>query len=147
MRKILSTICLTVLLTPGAVLVAEELHSLRGIASIDQEVDAPDMKKVHRDQPPIPRNYVQQPPLIPHDVRGYEVDLKVNKCLSCHSWKNYQTYNATKISQTHFTDANGVDLADVSPRRYFCMQCHVVQTDAVPLVANDFKEVEALSRQ
>ncbi len=125
---------------------AEQPHSLRGPAAIEEVVDATDMKKVHRDQAPIPRSYVQQPPLIPHTIRGYRIDLKNNKCLNCHSWKNYRTYNATKVSQTHFTDSQGIDLADISPRRYFCTQCHVTQTDAIPLVANEFKEVEALSQ-
>jgi cytochrome c-type protein NapB len=145
MSKILTIAVAVTLLVFAAVAAAEELKSLRGVAPIDEEVEAPDMKQVHRDQAPIPRNYVQQPPLIPHTIRNYDVDLRNNKCLNCHSWKNYRTYNATKISQTHFVDANGVDLADVSPRRYFCLQCHVVQTDAEPLIANDFKEVEALS--
>ena len=66
--------------------------------------------------------------------------------MSCHSWKNYREYGATKISQTHFTDSSGIDLADVSPRRYFCNQCHVTQADAQPLIDNDFREVEALAR-
>jgi prepilin-type N-terminal cleavage/methylation domain-containing protein len=40
----------------------------------------------------------------------------------------------------------GIDLADVSPRRYFCHQCHVTQSDAVPLIENDFRAVDSLSR-
>jgi cytochrome c-type protein NapB len=32
----------------------------------------------------------------------------------------------------------------VSPRRYFCTQCHVVQTDAKPLVGSDFLDVDEL---
>ena len=35
-------------------------------------------------------------------------------------------------------------LADVSPRRYFCTQCHVPQADAKPLVGNSFVDVEQL---
>jgi cytochrome c-type protein NapB len=35
-------------------------------------------------------------------------------------------------------------LGDISPRRYFCMQCHVPQTDAKPLVDNVFTPVESL---
>ena len=31
------------------------------------------------------RNYPEQPPLIPHDVDGHRIDLKSNKCLSCHA--------------------------------------------------------------
>ncbi|MEF1340261.1 nitrate reductase cytochrome c-type subunit, partial [Vibrio rotiferianus] len=35
-------------------------------------------------------------------------------------------------------------LADMSPRRYFCLQCHVPQANAKPLVENKFKSVDAL---
>ncbi len=149
MKIRIAMLCVTGLIT-GLVsftAISQEIHSLRGPAPIDAVVDAPDMKKVQRDQAPIPRTYVQQPPLIPHTIRGYKIDQRNNRCLNCHSWQNYRTYNATKVSQTHFTDSNGIDLADISPRRYFCTQCHVTQTDAIPLVANDFKEVDALSHQ
>jgi cytochrome c-type protein NapB len=96
------------------------------------------MTRWERDQAPIARAFVHQPPLIPHTVEGYTVNLKVNKCLTCHSWSNYQQAKATKISQTHFTDRDGNDLASISARRYFCTQCHVPQADANPLVENTF---------
>jgi cytochrome c-type protein NapB len=35
-------------------------------------------------------------------------------------------------------------MANVSARRYFCVQCHVPQTNAKPLVENTFQPVEAL---
>jgi len=87
---------------------------------------------------------VQQPPLIPHKIDNYKITLKYNKCLTCHSWKNYKRYGATKISQTHFEDRDANVLANISARRYFCTQCHVPQVDAQPLVENEFKPVEAL---
>ena len=37
-------------------------------------------------------------------------------------------------------------LAEVSPRRYFCVQCHVTQTDAQPLVANGFRDIDEVLR-
>ena len=46
---------------------------------------------------------------------------------------------ATKVSLTHFKDREGGELSNISPRRYFCMQCHVPQTDAKPLVGNRFE--------
>lgn len=124
---------------------ADPVQSLRGPSELDNVRPADDMKRVQRDTAPIARNYVQQPPLIPHSIRDYDVTLNNNKCLECHGWSNYQYYKATKISQTHFTDSQGIDLADVSPRRYFCNQCHVTQTDARPLIDNEFTPVEALS--
>lgn len=48
------------------------------------------------------------------------------------------------ISVTHFMDREGQTLATVSPRRYFCTQCHVTQTDAKLLVTNDFVDVDAV---
>ena len=38
------------------------------------------------------------------------------------------------VSITHFMDRDGQFLAAVSPRRYFCEQCHVVQLEVDPIV-------------
>ena len=117
---------------------------LRGAAELDAVRQAADMKKVQKDSAPIKRNYVQQPPLIPHSIRGYKVNLKNNKCLQCHVWDNYREYGATKISQTHFTDRDSIAMADVAPRRYFCDQCHATQADVQPLIENNFEPVDVL---
>ncbi|WP_196138580.1 nitrate reductase cytochrome c-type subunit [Aliikangiella sp. G2MR2-5] len=119
--------------------------SLRGQAQLFEQDKAEDMKRVQRDQSPIARDYLHQPPLIPHQTRNYKINTNSNKCLSCHSWKNYRKSGATKISMTHFETRDRQQLSDVSPRRYFCTQCHVTQADAEPLIANDFKPVEELS--
>lgn len=97
-----------------------------------------------RDREPYARDFVQQPPLIPHSVRGYNVTANFNKCMDCHSWSKSKETGATKVSLTHFKDREGKELSNISPRRYFCMQCHVPQVDAQPLVANTFKPVESL---
>ena len=123
------------------------MKSLRGDAELMQEPKAPELKHWERDRGPIPRNYVQQPPLIPHAIEGYRINLKFNKCLTCHSWANYQESGATKISQTHFSDRDGHVLSNVSARRYFCTQCHVPQVDAPPLVGNTFEPVKVLQKQ
>jgi len=123
---------------------AADVQSLRGAMDIEDPSAPVDIKKVQPDRDPIPRDYVQQPPLIPHKIDNYKITLKFNKCLTCHSWKNYKRYGATKISQTHFEDRDANVLANVSARRYFCTQCHVPQVDAKPLVENEFKPVEAL---
>ncbi|MNW21429.1 Periplasmic nitrate reductase, electron transfer subunit precursor [compost metagenome] len=44
-------------------------------------------------------------------------------------------------------DRNNNVLADVSPRRYFCTQCHVPQADAKPLVGNTFTDVETMLKK
>ena len=122
-----------------------EIESLRGSMDLDHDSKAPELKKYAKDGEPIARDYVQQPPLIPHKIQGYAVNLKSNKCLSCHSWKNYREAGATKISQTHYEDRDANVLANISARRYFCTQCHVPQVNAEPLVENKFEPITAIS--
>lgn len=83
-------------------------------------------------------NYVNQPPMIPHSVDGYQVSTNTNRCLQCHGVEHYRTTGAPRISPTHFIDSEGNVLAGVAARRYFCLQCHVPQTDAPPIVDNTF---------
>ncbi|HWV11238.1 MULTISPECIES: nitrate reductase cytochrome c-type subunit [unclassified Pseudomonas] len=104
--------------------------------------------------PPIPndenkdikreRNYPEQPPTIPHSIRGYQVDIHGNKCLACHSRANSARSQAPMISITHYMDRDGQALAAVSPRRYFCTQCHVPQKEVGTLVGNDFKTIDTI---
>ncbi|HKM98847.1 MAG TPA: nitrate reductase cytochrome c-type subunit [Buttiauxella sp.] len=83
-------------------------------------------------------NYVNQPPLIPHSVDGYQVSKNTHRCLQCHGVEHYRTTGAPRVSPTHFMDSDGNVLSNVAPRRYFCLQCHVPQTDASPIVGNTF---------
>ena len=117
---------------------APKLQSLRGPTPVDKTTE-PEMFKLERDQPPIARDFVQQPPLIPHNIRGYQITKNFNKCMDCHAWSKVRETGATKVSGTHFKDSTGRELANISPRRYFCTGCHVPQTDAKPLVANTYK--------
>jgi cytochrome c-type protein NapB len=123
------------------------LATIRGAAPIEETRAAEMLKRVIKDKNPIARNYVHQPPVVPHQTRGYRVDLNSNKCLACHSWKHAAETGATKISLTHFETRDGMTLSDVSPRRYFCLQCHVTQADAAPLVDNTFEPVESLGNE
>jgi len=118
--------------------------SLRGLTELDTTREADLFKPVPRDRRPYRSDYVFQPPLIPHKIRGYELSTNANKCLSCHSFKKAPETGATKISVTHYQTRDGQVLSDVSPRRYFCLQCHVVQTDTRELIENTFKRVESL---
>ena len=119
-----------------------EVLSERGDLALDAIDKKAEPKKWQADRDPIPRDYLQQPPLIPHKTEGYVINLRSNKCLTCHSWANYKASGATKVSQTHFTDRDGNVLSNVSPRRYFCTQCHVPQVDVKPLVDNTYLPVE-----
>lgn len=93
------------------------------------------------------RAYPMQPPTIPHQIANYQVDLKANKCLSCHARGRVLESNAPMVSVTHFMDRDGNFLADVSPRRYFCTQCHVPQTDVKKMVNNTFVDMRTLSKK
>ena len=90
------------------------------------------------------RNYPEQPPVIPHAIEGYQLSLATNRCLTCHRRQYTEASGAPMISVTHYMNRDGQMLADVAPRRYFCTQCHVPQTDAQPLVDNTFIDMDEL---
>lgn len=93
------------------------------------------------------RQYPEQPPIIPHSIEGYQLTVNANRCMSCHRREAVEGSGAPMISVTHFMDRDLQMLADVSPRRYFCTQCHVPQADAKPLVGNDFVDMSDLGVQ
>lgn len=131
--------------TPEIINSTGGIKSERGSTDLATEATPAPLKNYRKDGDIYDRQYMHQPPLIPHDTRNYEVDHKVNKCLACHSFKNASVMKAPKISPTHFETRDGLTLGEVSPRRYFCLQCHVPQVDAKPLMGNTFKPVEALN--
>jgi cytochrome c-type protein NapB len=90
------------------------------------------------------RNYPEQPPVIPHSIDGYQVDMNGNKCLSCHARARTGESQAPMVSVTHFMDRDGQFLASVSPRRYFCTECHVPQNVTTPPVSNDFVDIDTI---
>lgn len=122
----------------GAMVGAQEVQSLRGAVGVDEAGDKPETFRLE-DGNRFTKNYRQQPPLIPHKVDKYEIDLKVNQCLRCHDWPGNVENRAPKISETHYFNRNGVALDRVSRNRWFCNQCHVPQTDASELVDNTFE--------
>jgi len=87
-------------------------------------------------------NYVNQPPMVPHSVKNYQITKNVNQCLNCHSVEASRVTGATRISPTHFADREGNIGSSASPRRYFCLQCHVSQSDVEPIVPNEFKPMK-----
>ena len=120
-----------------------KLMGLRGGTPVSQD-NAPAPGRQERDHPVSDRDFVQQPPLIPHTITGYQVTKNFNKCMDCHAFQKAKESGATKVSITHFRTRDGVELDNVSPRRYFCTQCHVPQTDARPLVENTFRRARGL---
>ncbi|HEX5633715.1 MAG TPA: nitrate reductase cytochrome c-type subunit [Gemmatimonadales bacterium] len=115
-----------------------KLQSLRGGTPLTEDHPAGGARQ-ERDGPPKDRDFVQQPPLIPHTTAGYQITVNFNKCMDCHAWQKTKQTGATKVSVTHFRTREGQELDNISPRRYFCTQCHVSQTEARPLVDNTFQ--------
>lgn len=144
--KIISGL-LTLILLGAAISVADDnIATLRNDA-ISNEAEPPKMARVENRDIKRKRAYPMQPPTIPHKTDGYQLDLNVNKCLSCHSRRQSEDSQAPMVSVTHYQDRDGNFLADVSPRRYFCEQCHVVQMEVPPLLANDFVDIDELLRE
>jgi cytochrome c-type protein NapB len=123
---------------------ADELPTLRDGAAIDEDIAPVAMQKIIDTDIRPQRNYPMQPPTIPHNTRGYELNLQVNKCMSCHARRRTEESQAPMISVTHYMDREGNFLAEVSPRRYFCTQCHINQTTARPLIENTFEDMDEL---
>ncbi|MBF0265064.1 MAG: nitrate reductase cytochrome c-type subunit [Gammaproteobacteria bacterium] len=116
---------------------AYAVGSLRGEYDLDKESKTFEKKKQIKNKG-FDRNYTLQPPLIPHSIEKDKVTLKGNTCMKCHSAKNFQKEKAPKAGDSHYLDRDGKVLSKISSRRYFCMQCHVPQLDAQPLVDNNF---------
>ena len=119
-------------------------HGLRGPAPLTSEPAAPPFPKIVNDDQRKTRNYPMQPPLIPHQIDNYQVDLRFHKCMDCHGRTRTQESGAPMVSVTHFQDRDGNMLGEISPRRYFCTGCHVVQTDARLPVKNTFMDFHSI---
>jgi len=122
----------------------EPIATLRGGIELNETPSAPAMSRQSNTSLRQARNYPEQPPTIPHKIRGYEINLNTNKCMSCHSRTAVERSQAPMISITHFMDADSQVLTSVAARRYFCTQCHVPSYGSKPLVVNDFVDVESL---
>jgi cytochrome c-type protein NapB len=128
----------------SSVAAAQDFSALRGATPLDQEPPAAAMTPEQNGNLREPRNYPEQPPLIPHTTEGYEVSVRGNKCLSCHARSRVGETQAPMISITHFADRDGQFLASISPRRYFCTQCHVPQHNVRVPVPNDFVDIDSV---
>ena len=116
------------------------VNGLRGPAALDTETRAPLMPKAVNDDQRRARSYPMQPPVIPHQIDNYQIDQRFNKCMSCHGRERVGESQAPMVSVTHFQDRDGSIRMEISPRRYFCTQCHVSQYDVRPPVKNTFQD-------
>ncbi|WP_068116015.1 nitrate reductase cytochrome c-type subunit [Tropicimonas marinistellae] len=112
------------------------LSSLRG-ASVDEQV--PVEQIFQQETQRFNREYRQQPPLIPHSIDQYQIDVRANQCLGCHDWTNAGDRGAPTLSMTHYLDRDGTEMDHVAGTRWFCNQCHVPQANAPELVENTFE--------
>jgi len=115
---------------------------IRPGGTLTQNAQAPEIPRERTSQRRPTRNYPEQPPMIPHSIRGYQVDKNVNQCLACHSRSTTERSGAPMVSITHFVDRDGQTLAAVSPRRYFCVKCHVPQHDVEPVKNSAFRSID-----
>ena len=116
---------------------------LRG-AAITDTTPPPPLQNSDNSDVRRARTYAMQPPVIPHKIDGYQLDKNANRCMFCHSRSRTQESQAPMISVTHFIGRDGNFLAELSPRRYFCLQCHVPQVPQEPLIENRFIDVDQL---
>jgi cytochrome c-type protein NapB len=140
--RLLAAVLVTAALS--TVVMAQTFSALRGSTPLNQEGSPPAMTPEQNISVREPRNYPEQPPVIPHSTEGYEVSINANKCLSCHARTRIRESQAPMISITHFIDRDGQFLASVSPRRYFCTECHVPQHNVKTPVENSFVDIDTL---
>lgn len=150
MRSLILAALITLLASTSPVaqeLSGDRIATLRGDVALDDQKPTNRIPKVVNKDIRKNRIYPMQPPLIPHDIRNYQVDLKHNKCMSCHNRQRTEQSQAPMVSVTHYMDRDGNFLAEVSPRRYFCNQCHAPQYDVKPLVENEFVDMHQLMQE
>ncbi|MGI9483607.1 MAG: nitrate reductase cytochrome c-type subunit [Hyphomicrobiales bacterium] len=136
-------ILMVVTYLPSIAADGDPIATLRGQV-INEEPAPPPTPRISNTDLRQARNYPEQPPVIPHKIRGYQVDLNSNRCLECHSRKATEVSQAPMVSVTHYMDRDGQVRTSVSPRRYFCTQCHVTQARVRPLTGNEFIDVDSL---
>ena len=115
---------------------------MRGPVPILDEPRPPPLQNQENKDVRRVRSHPMQPPTIPHKIEGYQLDRDVNRCLFCHARTRIEETRAIPLSVTHYMDRDGNVRGDVSPRRYFCTQCHVPQDEVKPLVDNRFEDFE-----
>jgi cytochrome c-type protein NapB len=142
-RTVTITMAVTAALMLGCAQQFAGVQSMRGtdVAAADKaQQEAHYLGGRPGTQDKIARTFSTQPPVIPHDTEKFgDVNLEENSCMDCHSAANYQKKKSPKVSDSHFINpVTGQKLAESSAARYNCVQCHVPQVDAKPLVDNSF---------
>ena len=143
---ILSCLTAGLLLMSHSAAAEGELDALRGNVPLLEEPEPEPLYRVEERGLRQVREYPMQPPTIPHRIDNYQVDLNANRCMACHGRTRIGETQAIMVSVTHYMDREGNFLGELSPRRYFCTQCHVTQSDAPLRVDNIFVDMSELIR-
>ena len=123
---------------------ADSLDAMRRGVPLDKDAAPPPLASTENKDVRRNRAYPMQPPTIPHSIENYQLDRNYNRCLMCHTRANAPKFQAPMVSVTHYMDRDDNFLAEISPRRYFCTQCHVEQTDAKPPVGSRFEDIDSI---
>lgn len=93
----------------------------------------------------LPIAYSTLPPQIGHAIDEYlPITIEDNECIDCHDRRKLLKYKwrvgkKLPMPDSHYGSFNKQGGAeDVAGARYNCTQCHVVLSDAPPLVENTF---------
>ena len=87
------------------------------------------------------RSYENAPPLIPHSLEGLlPSTIDSNMWLTCHTPDTAKDMGTIPAPQSHYMYlSTGKKTVELNMERFNCVQCHVPQADAEPLVKNNFK--------
>jgi nitrate reductase (cytochrome), electron transfer subunit len=123
------------------------VDAMRGRAPLDTEPVPPALQNQENKDVRRTRAFAMQPPTIPHKIDGYQIDKSANRCMSCHARTRIEESKAIPVSPTHYMDRDGTIRGDISPRRYFCTQCHVPQDEVKPLVTNTYEDFDSVRKR
>jgi cytochrome c-type protein NapB len=143
--KIAAVLCLVAV--AGTCVAQGMVDAMRGKTPLAEEAAPPAMQNQENKDTRRTRAFAWQPPTIPHRIDGYQVDRNANKCMTCHARTRIEESKAIPVSPTHYMDRDGTIRGDISPRRYFCTQCHVPQDDVKPLVGNTYEDFDAVRQR
>ncbi len=95
------------------------------------------------------RSFENAPPFVSHTMEDMlPITTDNNMCITCHMPDVAVDAGATPVPQSHLEDLRK-DINDasrdlggkLSQARFECVQCHIEQSDAKPLVGNSFQRV------
>lgn len=139
MRRVMLIVPAVLGLLASSPAIAADLRGIRGPAALTVDPAPPPLAGADIEPDRLPRLAHDQPPVIPHAIRGYRITARANRCLSCHGRDRAGQSSAPKISISHLIDRDRRVHASIEPGHYFCTGCHLPQAAASPPVGNTFQ--------